>query len=100
MAAGFGAASAGLCEDARRRASMAVDGELDDEIGVRLLRRHLAGCPDCARRFAEMLLVSTLLRRAPLEPVPRGLRSVWRRRVRASAETVEQSRGPSRCGGR
>ena len=71
----LGAPPAGLCEDARARASLALDGELDDEVGARLLRRHLAGCPDCASRVAEMWAITGLLRQAPLEPVPRATKA-------------------------
>jgi anti-sigma factor RsiW len=53
---------------------MAVDGELDHDLDARLLCLHLAGCPECARRFAEMRLVSALLRHVPLEPPPRRRR--------------------------
>jgi hypothetical protein len=55
------------CDTARRRASLALDGELD-ELALAQLRRHLASCPGCARVTAGMEAASDLIRRSPLEP--------------------------------
>jgi hypothetical protein len=56
------------CDDARLRASLALDGALVDDIGLHRLRSHLDACPACARLVARMGLAAALLRRAPLEP--------------------------------
>lgn len=61
---GNGARSA--CEAARLRASLALDGELD-EIHLLLLQRHLDRCPECAGLVPEMRAVTGAVRRAPLE---------------------------------
>jgi hypothetical protein len=55
------------CEDARRRASLALDGALRDDVGLRLLRSHLDACPACTRFVAGMRLATSSLRRAPPE---------------------------------
>jgi len=57
------------CDDARALASLALDGALADEVGQRLLRRHLETCPACAAFAAEIGSVTALMRDAPLEPV-------------------------------
>ncbi len=54
------------CDDARLRASLALDGALDD-VGLARLRSHLDACPSCARFVVEMGSVVSLLRGAPLE---------------------------------
>jgi Putative zinc-finger len=54
------------CDDARLRASLALDDALDD-VGLLRLRSHLEGCPSCARFAIEMGSVVSLMRRAPLE---------------------------------
>jgi anti-sigma factor RsiW len=54
------------CAEARLRASLALDGELDEVGGLRLCR-HLEGCSDCVRVIAGMESASRALRRAPLE---------------------------------
>ena len=65
---------------ARLRASVALDGELD-ELGGAQLARHLSHCGECARLGARMEAVSEALRGAPherfrCEPAPlRRLRS-------------------------
>lgn len=56
------------CDDARFGASLALDGALVDDVGLRRLRAHLDACPACARFVARMGLAAALLRRAPLEP--------------------------------
>ena len=56
------------CDDACFRASLALDGALVDDVGLRRLRSHLDACPACARLVARMGLASALLRRAPPEP--------------------------------
>lgn len=53
------------CDEARLRASLALDGALD-EVGRSRLRRHLRSCAECARVVDEMRATSGLLRRAPL----------------------------------
>ena len=55
------------CEAAMERASLALDGALDD-VGREQLARHLARCPACAAVVEELGAVTSLLRRAPLEP--------------------------------
>jgi anti-sigma factor RsiW len=64
---GNGARSA--CEAARLRASLALDGELD-EIHLLLLRRHLDRCPECADVVPEIRAVTAAVRRTPLELPP------------------------------
>jgi hypothetical protein len=54
------------CDDARLRASLALDGALDD-VGLARLRSHLDACASCARFVSEMGSVVSLLRGAPLE---------------------------------
>jgi predicted anti-sigma-YlaC factor YlaD len=54
------------CDSARLRASLALDGELDD-VGCAQLARHLSGCAECARVTARMEEVAAFLRRAPRE---------------------------------
>lgn len=56
------------CDDACFRASLALDGALVDDVGLRRLRLHLDACPACARLVTRMGLASALLRRAPPEP--------------------------------
>jgi hypothetical protein len=53
------------CDEARLRASLALDGALD-EVGAVDLRRHLRSCAGCAEVVAGMDATSALLRRAPL----------------------------------
>ena len=55
------------CGTARERASLALDGALDD-VGRRQLVRHLEGCAACAAVVDELGAVTGLLRRAALEP--------------------------------
>lgn len=54
------------CDAARLRASLALDGELDD-VGRAQLARHLERCAECARLAARMETVSEVLRHAPHE---------------------------------
>jgi predicted anti-sigma-YlaC factor YlaD len=54
------------CDSARLRASLALDGELDD-VACAQLARHLSGCAECARVTARMEEVAARLRRAPRE---------------------------------
>ena len=100
---------ANLCEDALARASAALDGELDEGVGARALRVHLASCPLCAQRVAEMQALTMLLRQAPLEPMPRSLercrvaavdacewaRSIARRQRRQAASGLCQAMTPT-----
>jgi hypothetical protein len=72
------------CRDARFRASAALDGMLDD-IGLRLLRSHLDGCPGCARFVSRMRLASTLLQNAPRERFRCELTGLRRLRLRPAA---------------
>ena len=53
------------CDDARRAASLELDGALD-EVGRIHLRRHLESCPECSPLVNEMEASTSLLRRAPL----------------------------------
>ena len=57
------------CDDACFRASLALDGALVDDVGLRRLRSHLDACPACARLVARMGLAPALLRRATPEPL-------------------------------
>jgi hypothetical protein len=57
----------GACEAARLRASLALDGGLDDDYDLLLLERHLARCPECADVVAAMRDASTAVRRTPFE---------------------------------
>ena len=52
------------CDEARLRASLGLDGALD-EVGRIRLRRHLRSCAECAQVVDEMRATSVLLRRAP-----------------------------------
>ena len=54
------------CDSARQRASVAIDGELDD-VGRLQLDRHLSHCAECARLAARMEAAAERLRGAPLE---------------------------------
>lgn len=56
------------CDVARLRASLALDGELDD-VGRAHLARHLDRCADCARLAVRMEAGARLLRQAPREHV-------------------------------
>jgi hypothetical protein len=56
----------GACEAARLRASLALDGGLDDDFDLLLLERHLARCPECAEVIAGMRRAAGAVRRAPL----------------------------------
>jgi anti-sigma factor RsiW len=56
------------CDAALERASLAVDGELDD-VGRAHLARHLDRCADCCRLARRMEAAAELLRQAPPEPV-------------------------------
>jgi len=56
----------GACEAARLRASLALDGGLDDDFDLLLLERHLARCPECAEVVAAMRRAASAVRRAPL----------------------------------
>jgi anti-sigma factor RsiW len=64
--------SASACDDARLRASLELDGELDD-LGRLHLRRHLESCARCARDVEGMRAASSVLRSAPLERYACGL---------------------------
>ena len=55
------------CDEARALASLALDDALDDEVGRRFLRRHLAACDDCRAFVAHLEQVTAMLRDAPLE---------------------------------
>jgi Putative zinc-finger len=56
------------CDDARALASLALDGMLVDDVGLRFLRRHLETCAACAGFVAEIGSFTALVRSAPLEP--------------------------------
>ncbi len=58
----------GACEAARLRASLAIDGELDDDLDQLLLKRHLDRCPECVDAVARLEAAAWLLRREPGEP--------------------------------
>jgi predicted anti-sigma-YlaC factor YlaD len=78
------------CDAARLRASVAIDGELDDVNRVRL-DRHLSACAECARVAARMEEVAALLRGAPHERFrcePGRLR-----RLRSTSPSVRQWAG-------
>ncbi len=54
------------CAEARLRASLALDGELD-EVGRHWLARHLGECPACADLAADMRSATRALRSARME---------------------------------
>ena len=58
----------GPCEAARLRASLALDGELEDDLDHLLLKRHLDRCPECVDAVARLEAAAWLLRREPAEP--------------------------------
>jgi anti-sigma factor RsiW len=55
----------GACEAARLRASLALDGELEDDLDQLLLKRHLDRCPECVAAVARLEAAAWLLRREP-----------------------------------
>jgi hypothetical protein len=57
----------GACEAARLRASLAIDGELDDDLDQLLLKRHLDRCPECVDAVARLEAAAWLLRSEPAE---------------------------------
>ena len=71
------------CDAARERASLALDGALDD-VGRRQLARHVARCAACAAVVDELGAVTALLRRAPLEAYRCELRPPARRAGRVA----------------
>ena len=58
----------GACEAARLRASLAIDGALEDDLEQLLLKRHLDRCPECVDAVARLEAAAWLLRREPAEP--------------------------------
>jgi predicted anti-sigma-YlaC factor YlaD len=84
-----GAAPAGTCEDARARASLALDGELPDDASLVLLHRHLARCAECRELVDGMRSVSGLIRAAPLEPLGRGVARSHLRRARVPTRRLQ-----------
>lgn len=105
-----GAASA--CEAARLRASLALDGDLE-EIQLLLLQRHLDRCPECPAVVGAMRGVTERVRSAPHEVRPPA-RAVGRRPVQSlpwasigvavaalalGAATLPQPPGPTGAGG-
>ena len=58
----------GACEAARLRASLALDGELEDDLDQLLLKRHLDRCPECVDAVARLEAAAWLLRREQAEP--------------------------------
>ena len=58
----------GACEAARLRASLALDGELEDDLDRLLLERHLDRCPECVGAVARLEAAAWLLRREQAEP--------------------------------
>lgn len=100
------------CEAARLRASLALDGDLE-EIQLLLLQRHLDRCPECLAVAGGMRSVTTSIRSAPLEvrpPAPAGrcrpARSLpWPSigvavaALAVGAVTLPQPPGPSGAGG-
>ena len=71
------------CDAARERASLALDGALDD-VGRRQLARHVARCAACAVVVDELGAVTALLRTAPLEAYRCELRPPARRAGRVA----------------
>lgn len=100
------------CEAARLRASLALDGDLE-EIQLLLLQRHLDRCPECLAVVGGMRSVTTSIRSAPLEvrpPAPTTRRRQARSLPWASigvavaalavgAVTLPQPPGPNGAGG-
>ena len=58
----------GPCEAAHLRASLVLDGELEDDLDRLLLKRHLDRCPECVDAVARLEAAAWLLRREPAEP--------------------------------
>ena len=73
------------CRDARVTASLALDGELGDDLARAALRRHLAECDECASLVAGMSVTVELLRSSRPHPfraslparLPRERRRRW-----------------------
>ena len=82
-AASSSRADRSACDAARLRASLALDGELDD-VGRLRLDQHLALCAECAGIAARMEATSALLRRAPIRRFRCELRGARRVRLRTS----------------
>lgn len=59
--------SRGICVEARRRAVLVVDGELDNAVAAAGLESHLRECALCARFAAEVAATAELVQQAPLE---------------------------------
>ena len=77
-----------LCERTRGWVSLSLDGELS-EFERALMDAHLVRCVDCAGFAAEAQSATTMLRTAPLEPLPQALSlPVRRRRIGAGALRV------------
>jgi hypothetical protein len=102
---------ASACEAARLRASLALDGDLE-EIQLLLLQRHLDRCPECLGVVGGMRSVTTSIRSAPLEVrPPAAARGRQARRLpwasigvavaalAVGAVTLPQPPGPSGAGG-
>ena len=103
---------ASACEAARLRASLALDGDLE-EIQLLLLQRHLDRCPECLAVVGGMRSVTTSIRNAPLEVRPPADSAGRRRQARrlpwasigvavaalaVGAVTLPQPPGPSGAG--
>jgi predicted anti-sigma-YlaC factor YlaD len=69
-----------LCERARGWISLSLDGELS-ELEQKLVSAHLRRCDECRAFEREVIGVSTLIRSAPLEAVPRRITIPARPRV-------------------
>ena len=100
----------GACEAARLRASLALDGGLDDDFDLLLLERHLARCPECADVVAAMRRAASTVRRAPLvahrcdvrapsgRPLPWTNVAVAILTIAAAGAILPQAPGPDRPG--
>jgi predicted anti-sigma-YlaC factor YlaD len=88
----MGAVLSAECERARKRASLALDGELS-EIGQASLRAHVGRCAVCAEFASDLEALTTELRAAPLERprsryAPRRRSAVRLLQVAAAAAAV------------
>jgi predicted anti-sigma-YlaC factor YlaD len=82
-----------LCERSREWISLRLDGELS-ELAEKMLESHLARCSACRTFESDVVVMSRVVRTAPLErpeqpiALPRGRRRAYARPVGAVAATA------------